>query len=673
MEEILYGVAYYYEYLPYDRLKEDIEMMKKAGINVVRIAESTWSTYEKKPGEFDFSTVDLVIDEMEKAGIKVIIGTPTYAIPSWLVDLDEEVMVTRKGSGRAIYGPRQSMDITNKAYLYHSERIIRKLIERTANRKNVIGFQLDNETKAYGTSGKNVQKAFVEHLKGLFDSNLDKLNASYGLDYWSNRIDSWENFPDVNGTINGSLGAAFEEYQRLLVDEFLQWQADIVNEYKREDQFLTQNFDFEWRGYSYGVQPEGNHYKASQAITIAGCDIYHPTQDQLTGKEIAFCGDSTRSLKKDNYLVLETEAQGFPQWTPFRNQLLLQAYSHLASGASMVMYWHWHSIHNACESYWRGLLSHDFKENATYREAVTIGNEWKELSPKLVNLKKHNKVALVVSNEALTALKWFPVDLNAAFQSSITYNDIVLAYYTQLYNLNIECDIVTPDMEGWTDYEILVVPALYSASDETYRELAAFVEKGGKLLSTFKTAVANEHLKISYEGTPKGLQETFGMQYNQFATPSKTRLTSEYFSFEADAEVQGFMELLETDGAIVLATYDHAPGDRNVAITTNDHGKGKAVYIGCMMDDQSFSQVIRKIFSDLFEYQLSEYAFPIIVKKGTNQYGNELTYLFNYSEKEMVVSSPSEGTSLREKRNVATNESLIIKPWDLVILENEQQ
>lgn len=672
MEEILYGVAYYYEYLPYDRLKEDIEMMKRAGINVVRIAESTWSTYEKRPGEFDFATVDLVIDEMEKAGIKVIIGTPTYAVPSWLVDMDAEVMVTRKGSGRAIYGPRQSMDITNKTYLYHAERVIRKLIERTANRANVIGFQLDNETKAYGTSGKNVQKAFVEHLKRLFDGDLDKLNAVYGLDYWSNRIDSWEHFPDVNGTINGSLGAAFEEYQRLLVDEFLQWQADIVNEYKREDQFLTQNFDFEWRGYSYGVQPEVNHYKASQAITIAGCDIYHPTQDQLTGKEIAFCGDSTRSLKKDNYLVLETEAQGFPQWTPFRNQLLLQAYSHLASGANMVMYWHWHSIHNACESYWRGLLSHDFKENATYREAVTIGNEWKELSPKLVNLKKHNKVALVVSNEALTALKWFPIDLNAAFQSRISYNDIVLAYYTQMYNLNIECDIVTPDMDSWTDYEILVVPALYSAPDETYQELAAFVAKGGKLLSTFKTAVANEHLKISYEGTPKGLHETFGMQYNQFATPSKTSLMSEFFSFEQEAEVQGFMELLEPDEATILATYDHAPGDRNVAITANEHGNGKAVYIGCMLDDQSFSQVIRKIFSELFAYQMSEYAFPIIVKKGINQFGNELTYLFNYSETEMAVASPTEVMSLREKRKIGKNESLIIKPWDLVILENEQ-
>ena len=46
MNKLLYGVAYYDEYMPYDRLAEDVKMMKAANINVVRIAESTWSTHE---------------------------------------------------------------------------------------------------------------------------------------------------------------------------------------------------------------------------------------------------------------------------------------------------------------------------------------------------------------------------------------------------------------------------------------------------------------------------------------------------------------------------------------------------------------------------------------------------------------------------------------------------
>lgn len=52
--ELLFGVAYYDEYMPYERLDKDIQMMKDANINVVRIAESTWSTEEPQDGVLQF-------------------------------------------------------------------------------------------------------------------------------------------------------------------------------------------------------------------------------------------------------------------------------------------------------------------------------------------------------------------------------------------------------------------------------------------------------------------------------------------------------------------------------------------------------------------------------------------------------------------------------------------
>ena len=45
---ILYGAAYYHEYMPYERLDKDIQMMKDAGISVVRLGESTWSLWEPR-------------------------------------------------------------------------------------------------------------------------------------------------------------------------------------------------------------------------------------------------------------------------------------------------------------------------------------------------------------------------------------------------------------------------------------------------------------------------------------------------------------------------------------------------------------------------------------------------------------------------------------------------
>ena len=313
MNKLLYGVAYYDEYMPCDRLAKDVEMMKAAGINLVRIAESTWSTCEPQEGVFDFSHVIRVLDAMEEAGISVIIGTPTYAIPTWMVKSHPDVLATTK-KGPGIYGARQIMDITHPVYRYYGERVIRKLMEVSAHRKCVIGFQLDNETKYYDTAGKNVQEQFVKYLRTKFNDDLDAMNQAFGLDYWSNRINAWEDFPDVRGTINGSLGAEFQKFQRTLVDDYLQWQADIVKEYAREDQFITHNFDFDWRGYSYGVQPMVDQKHAARALTVAGVDIYHPTQDELTGAEISYGGDSTRSLKADNYFVLETEAAMIFKW-----------------------------------------------------------------------------------------------------------------------------------------------------------------------------------------------------------------------------------------------------------------------------------------------------------------------------------------------------------------------
>ena len=673
MKKLLYGAAYYDEYMPYDRLQQDVAMMKKAGINTVRIAESTWSTCEPQEGVFDFSHVERVMDAMEEAGINVIIGTPTYAIPTWMVKSHPDVMAETV-KGRGIYGARQIMDITHPVYRFYAERVIRKLMECTVHRKCVIGFQVDNETKYYGTARKNVQEKLVKYIRKKFNKDLYAMNYEFGLDYWSNRINAWEDFPDVRGTINGSLGAEFEKFQRTLVDEFLSWQADIVNEYRREDQFITHNFDFEWRGYSYGVQPDVNHYHAAKALTIAGTDIYHPTQDDLTGAEIAFGGDMTRSLKRDNYLVLETEAQGYPGWTPYKGQLRLQAYSHLASGANSVMYWHWHSIHNSFETYWRGLLSHDMQENAPYREACIIGNEFFRLGSHLVNLKKKNDVAILVSNEALTALKWFGIEATAAGDNGIGYNDVVRWLYDALFKMNIECDFVWPESDNLDQYKAIFVPALYAAPDELLEKLKQYTANGGTLVATFKTAFANENVKVSHEMQPHILSNCFGISYQQFTFPKNTGLSGSIINgiakgADEEAEAKVFMELLMPQEAEVLASYDHYNWKEYAAITKNHYRKGTAIYIGCMTDDNTLKAVLTEALNSA-EVEIPEYSWPVIVRKGTNDLCKCVRYILNYSaEEQNVVYHGADGTELFSEESVQDGETVTVLPWNVKIIE----
>ena len=666
-DKLLYGVAYYEEYLPYDRLDQDIKMMQAAGINVVRIAESTWSTVEPQEGVFDFSHIDRVLNAMHKAGIRVIVGTPTYAVPTWLVRKYPAVLATT-AQGQNQYGARQNMDITNPDYRRHAEAVIRAMLAHVKNHPAIIGYQVDNETKAYGTAGPAVQKQFVQYMQQKYPS-LDGLNKAFGLAYWSNRINSWEDFPSTVGTINASLSSEFSKFQRQLVTEFLAWQAGIVREYKQPGQFITQNFDLDWRGYSYGIQPEVDHFAAAKALDVAGIDIYHPSQDQLTGTEIALGGDLARSMKGgQNYFVIETEAQGFPQWVPYPGQLRLQAFSHLASGANMLEYWHWSSIHNSAETYWKGLLSHDFESNPTYDEAKTIGRDFQRLSPQLVNLKQNNKVAILFSNEAMTGFNSFGFGWGVREK----YNDILRPFYDALYRQNVGCDFVDPSSTNLDQYALLIVPALYAAPTSLLERLNQYVQHGGHIVYTYKSGFSDENVQVRTTPQPGVVSAACGLTYSQFVVPDKVTLKGDpYHVGPADNQVVTWMELLVPTTAQVLATYDHPVWGKYAAITENHYGKGLATYIGC----RTSAAVVEKVVADAAQKAGlwgadQEIKFPLITKTGLNQRRKTVHYYFNYSATPGVVRYPhGAGQELLAGATVAKGQQLQLPAWGVQIVE----
>src|SRR5271157_4847538 len=127
LQTVLYGAAYYHEYMPYDRLDKDIALMKEAGLNVVRMGESTWSLWEPADGRFEYAWMDRVVDAMGKAGIKVIMGTPTYSIPTWMARAHPEILARLLGDGYVGYGVRQNMDFDNPKYRFYAERVITNL------------------------------------------------------------------------------------------------------------------------------------------------------------------------------------------------------------------------------------------------------------------------------------------------------------------------------------------------------------------------------------------------------------------------------------------------------------------------------------------------------------------------------------------------------------------
>lgn len=684
-EKLYFGAAYYSEYLPYDRVEKDMEMMEKAGMNVIRIAESTWSTLEPQEGVYDFTHIDRMLNAAACHHISVIVGTPTYAVPTWLVKKYPDILAITQ-NGRERYGHRQNMDITNPDYLSHAERVIRVLMEHVKDVPHVIGYQLDNETKSYGTAGPRVQAMFVDYLKENFP-DINDFNHEFGLDYWSNRVNDWDDFPDVRGTINQSLAAEFCKFQRSLVTKFLSWQADIVREYKRDDQFITQNFDFDWTTHSIGYQSQVDQYDASRCMTVAGADIYHPSNEELTGAEITVCGNISRSLKKDNYLILETEAQGLTPWLPYPGQLRLQAYSHIANGSNSVMYWHWHSIHNAIESYWKGVLSHDFSENETYREAVVIGNEWKKIGSHLKNLKKENKIAIMLDNASLTGFTQFPLE-NAGANG---YNTVMRWFSDALYRLNIEYDMISSREQDFSGYECLIVPALYSAPESLLLALDSYVRNGGHLITTFRSGFSDEYLKIYPDMQPHILHECLGLHYDQFTHPHHVDIVpvqsdvmaaaQEHFShpddsaFSLTSSACEWMELITCDTAVPVLKYSHPAYERYAAAAKNQYGNGSTLYFGTMFENDELLESV--LLSFLHETgfsggDLSSDAphYPLIVKRGINDSGKELCYYLNYSKDPVSVTHRGkDGIELVSETSIVCGDKIDLGGWGVAVVE----
>lgn len=684
-DKLYFGAAYYSEYLPYDRVEKDMEMMEKTGMNVIRIAESTWSTLEPQEGVYDFTHIDRMLNAAACHHISVIVGTPTYAVPTWLVKKYPDILAITQ-NGRERYGHRQNMDITNPDYLSHAERVIRVLMEHVKDVPHVIGYQLDNETKSYGTAGPRVQAMFVDYLKENFP-DINDFNHEFGLDYWSNRVNDWDDFPDVRGTINQSLAAEFCKFQRSLVTKFLSWQADIVREYKRDDQFITQNFDFDWTTHSIGYQSQVDQYDASRCMTVAGADIYHPSNEELTGAEITVCGNISRSLKKDNYLILETEAQGLTPWLPYPGQLRLQAYSHIANGSNSVMYWHWHSIHNAIESYWKGVLSHDFSENETYREAVVIGNEWKKIGSHLKNLKKENKIAIMLDNASLTGFTQFPLE-NAGANG---YNTVMRWFSDALYRLNIEYDMISSKERDFSSYECLIVPALYSAPESLLLALDSYVRNGGHLITTFRSGFSDEYLKIYPDMQPHILHECLGLHYDQFTHPHHVDIVpvqsdvmaaaQKHFShpddsaFSLTSSACEWMELITCDTAVPVLKYSHPAYERYAAAAKNQYGNGSTLYFGTMFENDELLESV--LLSFLHETgfsggDLSSDAphYPLIIKRGINDSGKELCYYLNYSKDPVSVTHRGkDGIELVSETSIVCGDKIDLGGWGVAVVE----
>jgi beta-galactosidase len=333
----------------------------------------------------------------------------------------------------------------------------------------------------------------------------------------------------------------------------------------------------------------------------------------------------------------------------------------------MVSYWHWATTNNGVETYWRGLLSQDYAPNPTFEEAAGIGADLQRIGPELVDLHKTNQVALYFSNRALTGFN----DFKFGWTSTKTYNDVFRPFYDALYRRNIETDLVDPSTKDLSRYKLIVVPALYSASDDEIAKLKGYAREGGHLVLSFKSGFSDENLKVRSTSQPGGFADAVGATYSQFAIPENVGLRGDPFGIDKGEQVRWWMELLQPATATVVARYDHPVWGSYAAITRNQYGRGEVTYIGFMPGDTLLEKIVGDAVDRANVAHLGpELRFPLIVRSGVNGRGKMLHYLFNYSAVAQELKYPfGSGTDLLSGRTTTQNTPVTLPPWGVEIVE----
>ncbi|KAA6457213.1 beta-galactosidase [Acidobacteria bacterium AB60] len=681
---VLYGAAYYNEYMPGDqdaRLEKDIALMKAAGLNVVRMGESTWSLWEPEDGRFEYAWMDHIVDAMGKAGIKVILGTPTYSVPAWMAHQHPEILADRippgQFGGKAVpgaYGMRQNMDTDSPAYRFYAERLIRHIVAHYKDNPAVIGWQLDNETASYDAANRDVFIGFQHYLEKKFGTP-EALSKAWFLNYWGENLHSWEDLPTRDGAQSTGYKLEWSRWSQMRVTDFLQWQADLVRECAGPRQFITTD-------YGGMMKRDVNENGVAAALDIVADNIYHfVPQDRYDGATQSIQGDFSRSLKHSNYLVTETNAQSTDwtssyQYPPYDGQLRENVYTHLANGANMVEYWHWASIPANQETYWKGILSHDLEPNRVYAEMSRTAHELEKIGPHLVGLKIHNDVAILYSRDSANAIDFMPFTSGGgqwAFgHGAADYSALVQQLHHSLYQLNIGSDFVFPETQDFSAYKVLIVPALYIADDALLQRIADYVKNGGHVLMTFKSGFANENSAVRSVRAPGPLREAAGFSYQEFSNlDHPLALKGDPFHAGDQNKVSYWAEFLMPEHAKPVAFYDHPFFGKWPAITENQYGSGTLLYEGTFLSDAMQTALLRDTLQKAGISGLDpQIPSSVHVQHGINKMGKAVHYYFNYSSSN--VSAPYRydgGTNLLDGKPIAKGATLSLAPWDLAIVE----
>ena len=496
------GAAYYPEHWPEERWPEDIRLMLRAGLTVVRMAEFAWSTLEPSAGEFELDWLERVIGLLAAEGIASVLGTPTATPPAWLVQQHPDLLAVDESGRRVQFGNRCHYCVNSPEFHTATKRIVEAMAKRFGKNPRVIGWQIDNEYNRVCYC-ERCRGLFQQYLKGKFGS-LENINDHWATRYWSETYSAWEQIPLPIGPHNPGLMLEFKHFNTESYRKFQKIQLDILHQYLNPDVWVTHNFMGWFDGF--------DHYELAKDLHLASWDWYvgtgHP--DYLTSGAVH---DLTRGFKRHNFWLMETQP-GHVNWSPVnselnRGEVRVMAWHAVAHGADAVLYWQWRPAAGGQEQYHGAILDQSGQPRPLYQEIQQLGQDFKTASDVLAGSVIKSEVALLNSYDSRWSIHW------QRHHQGFSYEAHFNNYYSPLAKCNLDVDVISAD-EPLDGYTLVIAPSLLILNDKRLEHLKEFVKRGGTLVLTLRTGMKDSYNALLPTRPPGPLAELAGLEVEDF-------------------------------------------------------------------------------------------------------------------------------------------------------------
>lgn len=186
-QRVWFGADYYPEQWPAATWAQDVDLMKAAGVNVVRVGTFCWGRLEPSEGVYNFDWLDQVLDMLLQAEIAVILATPTAAPPPWFGQRYPDGLAHSATGLRLQHGTRQQFSPHSADFQRCTAAVARALGQRYGSHAALVGWHISNE---YGVNslgglcyGPAAGPAWRQWLQRRYQT-LDRLNECWGGEFW---------------------------------------------------------------------------------------------------------------------------------------------------------------------------------------------------------------------------------------------------------------------------------------------------------------------------------------------------------------------------------------------------------------------------------------------------------------------------------------------------------